>query len=161
MSEVLFDGELFADYHQIYLCDAAEPGLSEDYGDETMVRRVQAAPGSIIVHTARNMTVPLRVALHPSRPALDLDAFQHVVETTLACPSGELIVAGLMDYAPDAARVKVGAAALGVLVTFQDLDKLSEDGLEGDDRYAVHLWPEPVQGGATPDVRVLKAWPAT
>lgn len=113
-----------------------------------------AGPYAIILHTARNMTVPIRVEWHDKQPALDLDAYQHVVETHFGCPSGQLVLAGLTDYEPTAPRLSVNEGTLGVRACFSGLDTLSEDGLKGDDQYLVQLWP-----GAEPEgVRVLKAW---
>lgn len=101
------------------------------------------------------MRVPVRIEWHDKRPALDLDAYQHIVEAHFDCPCGQLVLAGLTDYDPTAPRFSVRAGPLGVRASFSGLDTLSEDGLEGDDRYVVQLWP-----GAEPqDMRVLKAWP--
>jgi hypothetical protein len=156
MVRLLFEGELFADYFQIYLCDADHPGLPDDYTDEAIARRLMAGPHAVILHTARNMTVPVRVEWHDARPDPDPDAFQHVIEAGFDCPSGRLVLAGLTDYEPDAPRLEVTAGPIGVRACLSGLDTLSEDGLEGEDRYLVQLWP-----GAEPDgVRVLKAWDA-
>jgi len=155
MSNTLYEGNLFADYFQIYLRDAAHPDLPDDYTDEVIARRIAVSPHAIILHTARNMTVPVRVEWYDERPALDLDAFQHVVETHFDCPSGELVLAGLTDYDPTAPRLPVKAGPLGVRVSMSGLDTLSEDGLEGDDQYVFKLW-----SGTEPEtVRILKSWP--
>lgn len=155
MFKVLYDGNLFADYFQIYLRDEAHPDLPDDYTDEAISRRLMAGPYAVILHAARNMTVPIRVEWHDQRPALDLDAHQHVVESHFDCPSGGLVLAGLTDYDPTAPRLSVKAGPLGVRANFSGLDTLSEDGLEGHDKYVVQLWP-----GAEPEgVRVLMVWP--
>ncbi|CAN7249698.1 hypothetical protein [Neorhizobium sp. LjRoot104] len=154
MSKILYRGNLFADYFQIYLRDEAYPDLPDDYTDETIARRLMAGPHAVILHTARNMTVPIHVEWHDQRPILDLDSYQHVVEARFDCPSGQLVLGGLMDYDRTAPRLPVKAGPLGVRVSFSGLDTLSEDGLEGDDRYRVQLWP-----GAEPvGVQVLKEW---
>lgn len=154
---VLYDGELFADYFQIYLRDAAHAELPDDYTDDTIARRVMAGPHAIIVHTARNMPVPVRVEWHDQCPAPDPDAFQHVVDGTFSCPTGQLVLAGLTDDETTAPRLAVTAGLLGVRVGFTGLDTLSDDGLEGNDQYLVQLWPAS-QASA---LRVLKAWQAT
>ncbi|EXL06528.1 hypothetical protein BG46_17410 [Brucella anthropi] len=153
--KVLYEGNLFADYFQIYLRDEAHPDLPGDCTDEAISQRLMAGPYAVILHTARNMTVPIRVEWHDQRPALDLNAYQHVVESRFDCPSGQLVLAGLTDYDATAPRLSVKAGRLGVRASFSGLDTLSEDGLEGDDQYLVQLWH-----GAEPEgVRVLKAWP--
>lgn len=123
--------------------------------DETIARRLAAGPHAIILHTVRNMIVPIRVEWHDRRPPPDLDAYQHVVETGFYSPSGQLVLAGLTDYDPAAPRLAVKAGLLGVPANLSGLDTLSGDRLEGDDRYLVQLWPGPEPEG----VRVLKAWP--
>lgn len=152
---VLYRGNLFADYFQIYLRDEAHSDLPDNYTDEAIASRLMVGPHAVILHTARNMTVPIRVEWHDQRPALDLDAFQHVVEASFDCPSGQLVLAGLTDYDATAPRLSVKAGPLGVRASFSGLDTLSEDGLEGSDHYRVQLWP-----GAEPEAaHVLKAWP--
>ncbi|WP_150130078.1 hypothetical protein [Sinorhizobium sp. RAC02] len=153
--QILYQGNLLADYFQIYLRDEAHPGLPDDYSDEVIARRLMVGPYAVILHTARNMTVPVRVEWHDQRPTFDLDAYQHVVEACFDCPSGQLVLAGMTDYEPTAPRLSVKAGPLGVRASLSGLDTLSEDGLVGDDRYVVQLWP-----GTEPEaVRVLKAWP--
>lgn len=154
-SRVLYEGELLADYFQIYLCDEARPDLPDDYTDETIARRLMAGPYGVILHTARNMPVPVRVEWHDRPPVLDPVIHQHIVEAHFDCPSGRLVLAGLTDDAAAAPRLAVKAGPLAVRASMSGLDTLSQDGLDGDDRYLVQLWP-----GAGPDgVRVLKAWP--
>lgn len=151
---LLFQGELLADYHQLYLCDAALSPLPDDYTEEAIARRVMVGPCAIIIHTERNMPVPLRVELFEQRPSLDLLRFDHVVECGFMVPSGTLVIAGLTDYVEEAPRVQVPVGPLRALVTFADLGTLCENGLEGDDRYAVYLWP----GDGPRDVAVLRQW---
>ena len=156
MSTLLYEGALFADYFQLYLRDEDHPGLPEDYTDVAVARRLMVAPYAAILHTARNMDVPLRVEWHERPPARDVDAWQHVAEAHFACPSGRLVLAGLSDFEPDAPRLPVTAGPLGLRASFAGLDTLSEDGLDGDDRYRIQLWPEV----GPQDVQLLKAWPA-
>ncbi|GGF61755.1 hypothetical protein GCM10007301_21840 [Azorhizobium oxalatiphilum] len=154
-AKVLFEGTLLADFFQIYLRDAAHPALPEGYDDAAIARRLMAGPYAVILHTARNMPVPLRVEWHNARPEPDLSAGQHVVEAGFASPSGTLVLAGLTDYEPTAPRLAVPAGPLGVRAVLSGLDTLSADGLEGRDVYLLQLWP----GAMPPGVQVLKAWP--
>ncbi|MDK4705855.1 MULTISPECIES: hypothetical protein [unclassified Rhizobium] len=147
MFKILYQGDLFADYFQIYLRDEAHPDLPEDYTEEVIARRLAVGPNAIILHTARNTAVPVQIEWHDQRPATDLDIYQHVAEATLDCPSGQLVLAGLTDYEPDAPRLAVKAGLLGIRVCMSGIDTLSEDGLHGDDRYLVQLWPEPETNG--------------
>ena len=139
----IFDGELFADYHQVYLCDAVDPPrLPDEWPDHRLRQRVNLADRALVVSTARNMDVPLQVELHVARPTPELALADHAVECSLRVPSGKLVIAGLTDDIKTAARIAVPAGDLRALVLFAGLGTLSEDGLAGDDRYTVHLWPE-------------------
>jgi hypothetical protein len=151
---VLYEGKLFADYFQIYLRAEAHPDLPDDYSKDALARRLSAGPYAVVLHTARNMTVPVRVEWSDQRPSPDLDAYDHVAEAGFNCPSGRLVLAGLTDYDPTAARLSVQAGMLGVRVNISGLSTLSENGLEGDDRYRVQLWPQTTLA----DIRVLKAF---
>ncbi|MGV1791518.1 hypothetical protein GR212_13450 [Rhizobium lusitanum] len=146
MFRILYQGDLFADYFQIYLRDETHPDLPDNYTDETLARRLTVGPYAIIFHTARNMMVPVSVEWHDQCPTPELDAQKYVVEAGFDCPSGQLVLAGLTDYEPDAPRLPVKVGPLGVRVSMFGLDTLSEDGLDGDDRYLVQLWPEAKNG---------------
>lgn len=153
--KVLYQGRLFADYFQIYLRDEAYPDLPDRYTDEDIAHYLMAGPHAVVLRTARNMTVPIRVEWHDQRPALDLDAYQHVVEAGFDCPSGQLVLAGLTDYDPAAPRLSVTAGPIGARASLSGLDTLRENDLEGDDHYLMQLW----SGSEPKSVRVLKAWP--
>lgn len=149
----LFEGTLFADYHQFYLADAAsQTDYSGDITDETLLQRIVSREDVLAVFTVRNMDVPVEVELHASEPTLPLDEADHVVEAGLHS-AGTIVIAGCTDYQPDAARFEVPPGDLKAAVVFTGLGTLSEDGLEGEDRYTVHLWP-----GKTDAIRVLKQW---
>lgn len=150
---VLFDGRLMADYFQIFLADAVgDPLTPEQVTDQHVRDRLLLAPGVLVLMTARNMTVPLRVELHRSEPGPFIEAADHVVMGGLRSP-GRIGIAGLTDYWPDAARAAVPPGDLNAMVVSRGLGTLSENGLEGQDRYEVHLWP-----GRAGGVRVLKQW---
>jgi hypothetical protein len=150
---VLFDGGIFADYHQFYLTDADGSGdLPTDWTEDALSDRIACDDGVLLVTTARNMTVPVRVELHDAEPEIDTAAADHVVLGSLRT-AGELVIAGCTDYLPDAARAEVPPGNLRAMVVFTGLGTLSEDGLEGEDRYAVHLWPSEDTG-----VAVLRQW---
>jgi hypothetical protein len=64
-----------------------------------------------------------------------------------------IAILGCTDYLPDAARFPVPPGELKAAIVFSGLGTVSEDGLDGDDRYTLHLWP-----GRADGVRVLKPW---
>lgn len=150
---VLFDGSLFADYHQFYLADPAQQGdLPTGWTDATLTARLLVGKRSITVSTARNMTVPVRVELHERAPLVDENKADHVV-TASFWTSGEIAIAGMTDFGPTAFRAKVPPGNLCAMVVSTGLGTLSWNGLEGDDRYVVHLWPCKANG-----VTVLRQW---
>jgi len=142
--------EIFADYFQFYLWDAGEmPEPPTDYVETDLRARIKAAPFVVVIQPVRNMDVPVTLALAEAAPVLDLDAWDHVAEASLDLPSGRLEIhectggsIDILDVAPGGYRVRA---------CFAGLDTLSEDGLDGDDRYHLTLWPAP----AAP-VEVLK-----
>ena len=149
----VFEALIFADYHQFYLTSVGnEPDYADDITDATMTERIIARDDVLVIFAARNMDVPVAVELHDSEPALNLSEADHIVDAGLNS-SGTLLIAGCTDYLPDAAQLDAPTGDLKARVLFSGLDTLSEDGLEGEDRYRVQLWPGKADG-----VRVLKRW---
>lgn len=143
---LLFSGSLLADYHQVYLADEVAGDTDPTAWTEEDVRtRLHVEPGMVILSTARNMEVPVELHLHEAEPALDPIAADHVAEAGLVT-SGRVVVAGCTDYRPTAARIAVPAGTLRLRAEFTGLGTLSEDGLDGEDRYVVHLWPGEASG---------------
>lgn len=151
---VLFDGELFAGYHQLVLRCADADDLPTEWDDMILKQRIFPGEGSIIIATIRNMMAPLRVELHAARPTIDPASLDQLVETAIDVPSGQLHIEGLISE-PTAPH-NVPAGRLGALITFERLSEISEDGLDGDDRYGVHFWPS--AGTGPIGVTVLKQW---
>jgi hypothetical protein len=137
-----FSFELFADYFQFYLQDeSAEGNLSEAWTPEAVARLLAVAPGVVGVGTVRNTDVPVTVEVLEAEPEQDFAAWDHVTECSLDVPSGRIVVAGCTDYFPDAARVEVHPGSYRARVSYGALSTLSENGLDGEDRYRVQLWP--------------------
>lgn len=144
--------ELFADHFQFRLQDeSADGNLEESWTEDAVARLLATAPCTVGVGTVRNMAVLVALEVLETEPQADLDAWDHVVECSLDVPSGRIVIAGCTDYFPDAARVEVAAGAYRARVSYGSLDSVSEDGLNGDDRYRVQLWP-----GDAADPRILK-----
>jgi hypothetical protein len=135
--------ELFADYFQFYLQDEhADGNLGDSWTPQATEDRLALAPGTIGVGTARNMNVPVTIVVRDSAPEPDnFENWDHVCECSIALPSGRLVVAGCTDYFPDAARIRVTPELYRARIYYGDLDKLSDNGLEGDDHYHIVLWP--------------------
>ena len=139
-----FDFHVFADYFQFYLQDeAADGNLGDSWTDEAVSRLLAIAPGTVGVGTVRNMQVPVSVEVLDAQPEPDFEAWDHIAECSIEVPSGRIVIAGCTDYFPDAARIEVYPGDYRVRVSYGSLDKLSEDGLDGEDHYRVQLWQSP------------------
>jgi len=144
--------KLFADYYQFYLWDeGVAPGAPTDWTDTDVARRLKAAPNVVVISPVRNMTVPVEVEVHESEPPFEAAGWDHIAECSLDLPSGRLQVhqctggaVASFELRPGTYRVRALRGALG---------SLSEDGLDGDDRYRIVLWPAPHA-----ELRVLKEW---
>lgn len=144
--------EVFADYHQFYVWDGGvEPLAPEDWSDEDVTNRAKVAENVFVVCPVRDMTVPVRISLLNSEPALDMKRYDHVVQGSVALPTGQLQVHECTGGEVLAWKVKPGTYR--VLALFSGLGTLSANGLEGQDTYHVALWP-----GAPVPLEVLKQW---
>lgn len=152
MAEYRF--KLFADYFQFYVQDeAAEGDLSNSWTDEAVKSLLALAPGTIGVGTVRNMDVPVTIDLRDNEPSVSLEEWDHATECTITISSGHLVIAGCTDYFPDAVRMNLKVGTYRARVLYGGLASVSDDGLDGQDRYKIILWPAPPG-----DTVVLKQW---
>jgi hypothetical protein len=135
--------DVFADYFQIYLAD---PLVEGDWFEDWLVPSALAdrfivRPRILGFATERNSTVPLRVVSHDSEPELSepLACADHAVRGGLSTADRGLIVAGCSDYWPDAFSLDVRRGLFGA--AFLSFELASVRGLEGNDRYELHIWP--------------------
>src|SRR5882757_1836469 len=98
---VVFDGSLFADYHQFYLADEIAKLPEMDYTAEDLRARIVTSEHGLVVFTVRNMNVQVRVELHGEEPRIDREEANHVVMGSFRT-SGRIVIAGLSDWAPEA-----------------------------------------------------------
>ena len=136
-----FEYKIFADYFQFYFQDEAADGdLGDSWDDEAVHRLLATADGAVGVGTVRDMDVPVVVETLDFEPPLDVDNWDHVTECSLEVRSGRIVIAGCSDYFPEAARFEVRPGTYRARISYGSLGTLSEDGLDGDDRYLVQLW---------------------
>lgn len=138
------ESKLFADYFQFYLQDELADGdLSNSWDQRAVHRLLAVAPGTIAVGTVRNMDVPVTMEIHDRAPTDDPADWDQINECSVDVASGRIVIAGCTDYFPDAARVTVEPGCYRARIYYGTLDSLSEDGLDGDDRYRIVLWLAP------------------
>lgn len=136
---------LFADYYQFYLQDASADGnLSDAWTDDAVERLLAVAPGTVGIGTVRNLDVPVTLSILEREPVFDPEKFDQVVECSVAVESGSLVVAGCTDYFPEALRIKIPSGPYRVRASFEGLDSVSANGLDGKDQYHLQLWPAPM-----------------
>jgi len=146
------DLELFADYHQFYIWDhGVNPRAPEDYSEEDIQRMVKTAPKVIVIQPVRDMTVPVQIQIHESDPGCSPLQWDHIVECSLELPTGQLQVHE--STGGPKLDININAGTWRVRALFSGLDSISEDGLEGNDHYSIHLWP-----GAAMPLHVVKQW---
>jgi hypothetical protein len=137
-----FTFDIFADFYQFYIQDEnADVEWSDSWTPEAISRMLAIAPGMVMIGTARNTTVPVTLEIHSLEPDLETIGWDRIVDCDLAVVSDRIVVAGCTDYLPDAARIAVATGHYRVRVSYAGLEELSEDGLDGKDRYRVQLWP--------------------
>jgi hypothetical protein len=150
--------ELFADYFQFYLKDEQVPGDLSDQWTENAVKILLAtAEGTIGVGTVRNMTVPVNIKIFETDPVLLSDKqniFDQINECDIEVSSGKIVVAGCTDYFKEAKRIELLNGIYRARIYYGNLDKLSEDGLDDEDFYEIHLWKTNMKTNLT----VLRAW---
>ena len=145
--------EVFADYHQFYVQDGEVfPDAPTEWSDADVKRRVKVAENVVVVCPVRNMHVPVEIEVLTSEPSFDLADFDHVARCSLALPSGRLQVHECTGG--ERLSLSVAPGTYSVLALFSQLGSLSDDGLEGNDRYRVVLWP-----GVGTALSIVKAWP--
>ena len=134
---------VFADYFQFYLQDKFVDGdLYESWGDAAIANLIATGSGTVGIMTARNMDVPVKIIVFDSEPEIDDEKNQvdQINECDLALNSGKLVVLGCTDYVPDAYCFSLDNGIYRVRIYYMNLDKLSKDGLDGEDSYLIHLW---------------------
>lgn len=136
--------DIFADYFQLYLKDEnAEGDLSKKWTQEAIERLLAITDGTIGVGTVRNMDVPVIIKILTVEPPLladGEDVIAQINECDIEVSSGKIVIAGCTDYLPDAERIELENGIYRARIYYVNLDTLSEDELDGDDFYEIHLW---------------------
>ena len=131
-----------ADGFQFHLRDAdAAYSFPPEWPEAAMADRVFAVPSAIGILVAKNWFVPVAIEVVASSPEIDEEGWDHIVEATLALPSGRLVLAGGPGPGRDQPPVELPApGSWRLLILMGNLDRTAVEAL-GDDYYKVMLWP--------------------
>ncbi len=114
---------------------------------------VAVIDGVIGVITRRNTDVPVVVEVNEAETFESYQEWEQVTDCSINIVSGQLIVAGATDDLANGARIKVKPGTYRVRIFYGGLDSVSANGLDGEDRYKIVLWP-----GSLAKVMVVKQW---
>ena len=136
--------DVFADFNQFVVCDsnADWSDLPDRWTSDALDNMFVVGPGYVAIGTARNMHVPVTVRLFDRRPDPAPDRWDKRNEAEIDLASGEALVTGVTDNGVSGGRVQIPAGQYRLRALYSGLHSLSEDGLSGDDRYVVELWPQ-------------------
>lgn len=70
----------------------------------------------------------------------DKNVIGQINECDLEVSSGNVAITGCTEYFPEAKRIELKNGIYRARIYYGNLDKLSEDGLDGEDFYEIHLW---------------------
>jgi hypothetical protein len=135
--------EIFADYFQFHLYDEKmSPNFGNAWSQFAVDNLLAITKEGIAIGTVRNMDVSVILKIYDSEPQLkkELNRVFQINESDLSIISGKLVVIGCTEYFPEAKRIQLSNGIYRVRVCYFDLDKLSEDGLDGEDCYEIEIW---------------------
>lgn len=147
------------DHGQFIACDPQADLDIDAYTDRAMRAGLAlwGNGGGITVFTASHWTASdVTVALSPARPEIAESDWDHIVEGGLVIRSGRLHIFGPEQTETNESAIAVPPQMYSLIVCGGDFDTTNEYGDDGDDAYALLMWP-----GHPLDRRVLKdgfAW---
>lgn len=147
--------ELFADYSQFLLSDENSPENFETFWTESTHRDKLAIGDNVIgVRTIQATEVVVDVEVHdsPLERFDDAESWYQVAECSLDIPSGKLVVMGVTDFFPEAARILVDPGTYRVRIHYGN--RSYPDASHEGEYYLAILWrgtTEPVSFIKRPD----------
>lgn len=139
---------VFADYNSFMVQDETarlEPDRA--WTKALITDTIAAREGVIGIGTARRTTVPVILDVRSDSPDEDFDDWDHITEAGLHVESGKVIVS-MLDYSDAIPRTMVPPGSYTARVYAKGFGTISSDGIHGDDRYHVVLWPGSVRAPA-------------
>lgn len=179
--------DIFADYHQVYLEDCqlmeeeiaglvydpaetaeqfaarmqrleqSDERITSFFTPEAQARHLGIAHGTLCIHTARYVEVPVRVEVRDTPELVDWTGWDFVVEASLDVPSGCLVIHGPAGELEDP-HIALAPGTYRARVYYGGIATVSGDALEGADHYLVMLWPAPSAQPIVLHAGITGAW---
>lgn len=139
-----YNFEIFADYFQFHLFDEKyNPNFGDAWTEFATKNLLASTEEGIAIGTRRNMDVKVIIKILDSPPSIkenNKDSIFQINESDILILSKKLVVIGCTDYLPEAKRIELENGIYRVRIYYCDLDKISEDELDGNDYYEVEIW---------------------
>lgn len=136
-----FDRTAFADTWQFHLRDdSATVAFPEPWPESAMADRVLIGVSAVAVRAAKNWFVPVTIEVLDGEPEIEAEAWDHIVLTELALPSGRLVLGSGQTPGKDQPAISVLPGTYRLLVLSGNLDRTAPEAV-GDDYYKALLWP--------------------
>lgn len=134
---------VFADYNMFFLlADGTRPAeLPAASLNALLADLIAAGPGFVVIGTVRRMDVAVTVEVLTEAPQDQQAAWDHVTEAGIRTGTGTLRLGWGTSEPGGEPRIDVAPGSYRVRVCSSGFDTVSEDGLDGDDRYRLVLWP--------------------
>ena len=140
------------DHGQFIVCDCNSQIEIDSYDDAAHRAGLAAWGDGIAVFTASHWTdTSVRLSLRRTRPVIDLDAWDHVVEGGIRVCGRAVNVFGPESTATNQASVMIPSGSYSLAVCGTGFATTDEYGDDGSDTYMIWLWPGPIL-----QTRVLK-----
>ncbi|MFT5700883.1 MAG: hypothetical protein ACI8ZB_003768 [Desulforhopalus sp.] len=138
-----FQLELFADYFQFYIQDddIKYGDLSDSWTSEAIDNLIAIGNHVVGIGTVRNSNVPVSISISSLEPTLNSEEWDRINKATITCNTGRLVIAGCTDYFPDAVRFDMEPGTYNIIIGYKNLNKISDDKLNGDDSYHLYIYP--------------------
>jgi hypothetical protein len=149
--------EIFADYYQVLLFDRSADitAVADAWTDDAVRDRLAVTSQALGLGTLRPTTVSFDVQVQGDDDCQLLDG-DHVVQTTLDVPSGQLVLAGPTAAADSWHRFNVEPGRWLVRYVISNAASVDASELHGDERYHVQLR----RAEQAHPADVIRRWPA-
>lgn len=133
---------IYADFSQFVVCSGGADwsDLYEKWSPAAVEKMIVCGPEYLAVGTARPAYVPVTIRIVEVPPPMD-KAAERVRECEITVNADHIEITGVTDNGISGGTLHTSRGVYRARVSYYDLDSIDASGLEGQDRYAVELWP--------------------